>query len=197
VPYYLYLQCPVSSPVSESVKVTGLITDQLVKEFHVFYETWIIFARTHSNEPVQSNPHIPFIMNHFSIMFTSMPTSLTLIIPYRFPDYNSVSISHLLHEYYIFLSHHLLWIDHPNNIWWRAQILSSSLCSLFLTSYYFLSLSSKYTLHTILFLNSLNACSSLWMREKASHSYEVTGKIIVLHTLVSRLLAGNGRQAFW
>jgi hypothetical protein len=155
-------------------------------------------SKSYLQEPIllnQFNPtHTLTPMNHCSSIF-QMPTVLTLIIPYRFPDYNSVCISHL-HEYYIFFSHCRLWFDHPNNIWQRAQLVSSSLCSLSLTSYYFPSLSSKCPLHTILFLNSFNACSALRMREKASHSYKVTGKIIILHTFIYRLLAGNGRQTF-
>jgi hypothetical protein len=106
--------------------------------------------------------------------------------------------SYLLHEYYIFFSHHPLWFDHLNNMWWRVQAVRSSLCSFFPTSYYLLSLRSKYTytLHIIRFLNRLNVCSSLRVREKASHSFKVTGIIIVLHILTSRLLIGNGSQAF-
>jgi hypothetical protein len=144
---------------------------------------------------IQPTPSYPFNVIHFNVIFPSLPTSLTLIFPSGSSYYNSVCIFHLFHEYYIFFSH-CLWFDHPNNIWWRAHIVSPSLCSFFPTSYCFLSLRSKYILHTTLFLNSLNACSSLRMRQKASHSYKVSGIIIVLHTLISRLLTGNGNQAF-
>jgi hypothetical protein len=55
------------------------------------------------------------------------------------------------------------------------------------TSYHFISLASKYyPEHS--FLDTLNLCSSLNVRDQVSHLYRPAGKIIVLYDLNFKLL---------
>jgi hypothetical protein len=78
---------------------------------------------------------------------------------------------------------HPLWFDHPNNNWW-----SYSLCSLI--QYPFTSsLWSPDTLLSTLFSNTLNlwGCYSLGVRDKVSHPYKTTGKMMALYILIFML----------
>jgi len=44
-------------------------------------------------------------------------------LPCRFSSQNIVCISHLSHSCCMLCPSHLLWFDHPNNIWWSVQIM--------------------------------------------------------------------------
>jgi hypothetical protein len=59
---------------------------------------------------------------------------------------------------------------HPNNIWWRVQIKGLSMCSFFPVP----------LLAGTSFLNTLSLCSSLSLRNQASHPYKTTGKVTFL-----------------
>jgi hypothetical protein len=59
---------------------------------------------------------------------------------------------------------HYSWFDHPNNIWWRVQVISSSLCSLIHSPVTSSLLGPNIPLST-LFSNTLNLCSSLNVTE--------------------------------
>jgi hypothetical protein len=64
---------------------------------------------------------------------------------------------------------------------------SSSICSFLqppVTSFLF----GQNILLSTLFLNTLNLCSSLEVRDQVSHPYKTTGKIIVLYILIFTLL---------
>jgi uncharacterized membrane protein len=64
---------------------------------------------------------------------------------------------------------------------------SSSLCS-FLQPPVTSSLLGPYILLSTLFSNTLNLCSSLKERDKVSHPYKTTGKIIVLYILIQNVI---------
>jgi hypothetical protein len=77
-----------------------------------------------------------------------------------------------------FLSHPP-WLDHLNNIWWSVQVMKllimrSSLASL-LGQNIFL---------TTLFSHTLNLYFSLSVQDQISHSYEKTGKFMILNILI-------------
>ena len=66
--------------------------------------------------------------------------------------------------------------DHPNNIWWGIQSLSSSLCS-FLHSHVTSSLLGPDIFLSALFSDTFALCFLLSTRYRVSHPYK-TGKII-------------------
>jgi hypothetical protein len=49
------------------------------------------------------------------------------------------------HAYYMPCPSNPSWYDHPNNIWWRVQIMQLFIVLFFPSSFYFLSLRSKYS----------------------------------------------------
>jgi hypothetical protein len=73
--------------------------------------------------------------------------------------------------------------DHPNNTGRRVQIMQLLIMKFSPTTCHFIPLRSKYSpKHP--FSNTLNLCSSLNVRDKVSHPYKTTGKIIVLYILI-------------
>jgi hypothetical protein len=70
--------------------------------------------------------------------------------------------------------------DHPNNTGRRVQTMQLLIMQFSPTSLHLIPLGSKYSPST-LFSNTLNLCSSLNVRDKVSHPYKITGKIIVLY----------------
>jgi hypothetical protein len=77
---------------------------------------------------------------------------------------------------------HPPWFHHPNIIWWNIQVMELHImqCNILhppATS----SLLGPNILLSILFSNTLNLCSSLSMRDRVSHPYKTTGKIMVLY----------------
>jgi hypothetical protein len=69
-----------------------------------------------------------FFRIHFNIIIPSTPRSSKWSLPYRFsPTSNSVCISHLSYACYMPHPIHLSLFDERNNIWWRLQIINSSL----------------------------------------------------------------------
>ena len=77
--------------------------------------------------------------------------------------------------------------DHPNNIWWGVQSLSSSLRS-FLHYLLTSSLLSLNILLTTLLSNTASLRSSLNVGDQVSHPYKTKGKIIVLYILIFKCL---------
>jgi hypothetical protein len=65
----------------------------------------------------------------------------------------------------------------------ECRSLSSSLCSL-LHYRVASSLLGPNILLSTLFSNTLSLCSSLSVRDQVSHPYKITGKIILLYTLI-------------
>jgi hypothetical protein len=102
--------------------------------------------------------------------------------------------AHLFHACYMpCLSCHPSFV-YINNIWWRVHIFKlftshthtygGLLCSLhqpLLTSCFN---KGSNILHTTLFSDTLNLCSSLWMRDQVSHTHKMMSIIIVLYVLI-------------
>jgi len=61
---------------------------------------------------------------------------------------------------------------HPNNIWWGVQAISSPLCSL-LHSPVTSSFLGLIILRSALLSNTLSLCSSLSVRDRTSHPYQI------------------------
>jgi phosphate starvation-inducible membrane PsiE len=61
--------------------------------------------------------------------------------------------------------------------------LSPAFCHLILLRYDIL--------FSILFSNTLNLCSSLYLRDQVSHPYKTTGKMTVLYILIFTFLASR------
>ena len=75
------------------------------------------------------------------------------------------------HSCYTTLQSHSYRFDRPSNIWWRVQIISSSLCSFLhspVTSYRL----CPNILLSNLFSNTRSLCSSLNVRDQVSHTYK-------------------------
>jgi hypothetical protein len=69
---------------------------------------------------------------------------------------------------------------------------SSSLC-IFLTSYHFIPLRSKYSFqHPV--LKHLSLCTSLNVSDRVSHPYKTTGKFIVLYIVIFMFLDGRWKD---
>jgi hypothetical protein len=74
-------------------------------------------------------------------------------------------------------------IDNSNYTWRRVQIMQLLVMQFSPPSHHFIPLQSKILLST-LFSNTLGPCSSLNVRDHASHPYRTTAKIIVLYILI-------------
>jgi hypothetical protein len=64
-------------------------------------------------------------------------------LPFRFPGYNFVCISHLRHACYMHRPSHL-WLYLPNNLWWSVQFMKLLIMQLSTASCHFLFFRNKY-----------------------------------------------------
>ena len=90
------------------------------------------------------------------------------------------------HTRYMPHTPHSSWFYHSHNNGWAVQIISSSLCC-FLHSPVTPSLLGPNILNT-LWSNTLSLRSSLNVNDQVSHTYQTTGKIIVLFILIFKVL---------
>jgi hypothetical protein len=60
---------------------------------------------------------------HFNIIFLSMPRSPKWSLSLRPPQHNTISTSPVSHSCHMRRPSHYSWLDHPENIWWRVQIV--------------------------------------------------------------------------
>jgi hypothetical protein len=65
----------------------------------------------------------PYFLNICLILTSRLRLGLPSSPSFRFSNQNSVRISHLSHEYYMFRPSHTPWVDDPNNIWWSLHIM--------------------------------------------------------------------------
>jgi hypothetical protein len=165
-----------------------LIVAQLVKKLSDFYgncDLITIFIRSPSLVPVLIQINL---VHTLTIYYSKIPFNIILpstllspkgSLPSRFADYSFILISYLYHVWYM---HRISqpWFGHPNNFWWRVQIMTF-LISSFLQSSVISLPSGPNILHTTLFSNTLKVCSSLRVRGRVLHSYNIAGNIVVLY----------------
>jgi hypothetical protein len=102
------------------------------------------FWGLHTSVPILSHVFQPhFAKIHFNIILSSTP-SLLSDLPFRLSNQNCVHISHLTHARYVPHPSHPSWSDHPNNIWWRVEIMQLLITQFSLPSCLFILLRSKY-----------------------------------------------------
>jgi hypothetical protein len=162
-------------PPWSTVLPEKLAGPQLVKKFLAFYGTrmfitaFAIFRLMSLScaRSIQSKKLFQFLKFHFTIILPNKTTFQVLCLS-QISRPNPVCTSTLLHTCYIPRPSHFSWLDHPNNLWEVYRTLSSSVTS---------SLSTR-------FLNNLRLCSSLKVRDRVSHPYKTTGRIIVLYILI-------------
>jgi hypothetical protein len=97
-----------------------------------------------------------------------------------------------------YMSHpsHPPWFDHPNNIWWTVQIMKLLIMQSSPASCHLLPLRSKYSPQR-LFSNTHNLFFHS-VRDRVSHPYKTTGKIMVLYILILEFLERRWEEkSFW
>jgi hypothetical protein len=127
------------------------------------------------HEPDESNAHRKKLISLRSILILSYHIRLGLprdLYPSGFST-KILYTSHSAYAHYTLHPAHLPWFDHLNDIWRRVQTLQ------LLKQYspaprHFIPLMSIYSPHT-LFLNTLNLCSFVNVRNQVSHPYKSTG----------------------
>jgi hypothetical protein len=128
------------------VHVEKLKVTQPVKKFPTFYRTqrfitracqWTLSWVRH----IQSTPSHPICVKiQSNIIFTSMPRSSKLSLPFSLTDQNFVWISHLSHACNMACQSHPPWLHHPNYIQWKVPLTTSSSYRTHSSSLHFLAL---------------------------------------------------------
>jgi len=95
---------------------------------------------------IQSTP----FHNIFLKSILILSSHLLIVLPnrshhFRFPNQNTVCISHLSCECYMPRQSHLPWFVHPINILWRAQVVKLLIMQSSSTPHHFLPQRSKYS----------------------------------------------------
>jgi len=154
------------------------------KAYHwsLFRARWIQFTTSHPNS--LRYILILFYRIRLRLQLDVFPWSFEIKILYTFPI---ASIHATCPAYLIFLGFITLIIfDEAYELW------SSSLCS-FIQSPATFSLLLPNILLSILLSDTLRLCSSLDVRDRVSHPYKTTGKIMVLYVLIPKFLV-KGRK---
>jgi hypothetical protein len=73
---------------------------------------------------------------------------------------------------------------HSNYVWRGVHVMKLLIMQLSPICRHFISLRTKYSLLSGLFSNTLRLCSFLNIRDKVSHPYKTTDKVIVLYILI-------------
>jgi len=118
-------------------------------------------------ETDQSSPCSSFhvLKIHFVIFLPSTPGSSKCALSLRFP--HRVCTYPLPHTCYIFHPLHSSWFDHPNNIWWRVQIIK--LLIMYSSTRPFYLLGSNVLLSTLFSNNLSPQCASKHVYMFKSH----------------------------
>ena len=127
--------------------------------------------------------HAPHPTCWRSILILSVPGSFKWSLSLRFSHHNPVCTLPLPHTCYMPCPSHTSWFDHPNNIGWGVENISSSSCS-FLHSLFTSSLLGQNILLSTLVSSTLSLRLSLSVNDHVSHPYKTTGKLIILCTII-------------
>jgi hypothetical protein len=165
-----------------------LIVAQLVQQFPVFYGTRrfiTVFTRARHGSLswarcIQSTPSHPVFIRSILILSSHLRLDLPSVL----------FISALKQKCYIHFascyacsiprpSHS--WLDHPNNIWRRVQVMKLLITQLSLRSPVTSSLLGLSILLSTLFLNTLSLCSNLNVKDEVWHAYKAASRLIVLY----------------
>jgi len=122
-------------------------------------------------------PHFPKIYSN--IIPPSTPISSEWTLPSRF-SYHSFVWIYLSHTCYMSCPSYP-WLDLPNYIWWSLQVMKLLIMQSSPAFHHFLPLRHKYSpWHLVV---KRLQWFSLGVRDKVSHPYKTTGKIVVLSEL--------------
>jgi hypothetical protein len=72
---------------------------------------------------IQSISSYPVFLRSVLILSSHLHLVCRVVLPFKFSNQNTVCISHLSHACYITRPSYLPWFDHPNNSWWRLQVM--------------------------------------------------------------------------
>jgi hypothetical protein len=86
--------------------------------------------------PVHILPY-DFFKIDFNINLPSTLKSFKMSLPLSFTNKNPVYIFHISHACYMPQPSHTPWFNHPNNIFWRVQIINLLIVHLSYVSYHF------------------------------------------------------------
>jgi hypothetical protein len=123
---------------------------------------------------------------HPNPILPSTPRSSEWSLSFGLSHQNPAQFSPLSHACHMPRPPHFPRFDLPNDMWWRVQIMKLpivQLSPLFPSSF----LGPNILLST-LFSSTLSLRSSLNVRDKVSHPYKTTGRIMVLYTLTFTFL---------
>jgi hypothetical protein len=118
---------------------------------------------------IQFRPSQPIYRRSFLIFYSSSPRSSKWSPPLMLSSQTFVYISHLSHAIYMPRQSPPPWFDHPNNIWWRVQIMKLLIMQFSSASCHSIPLRFKYS-PKHLFSNTINLCSCFNVRGQVSYS---------------------------
>jgi hypothetical protein len=136
--------------------------------------------------PIHTLPFYFFTI-HTNIILPPTFRSSWWSLPFYLAHQYHVCIPLLPYECYISCLSHPLWLNNPNYIWRRVQVMELLIMH-FLQPLIISSVLGPNCLLSTLFSNILGVCSSLTVRDQVSHPYRPTGRFIVLSILTFTLL---------
>jgi hypothetical protein len=169
------------------------IVTQFVKKYPAFLWNPKVHYRVHISPPLgpilsQPNPVRPIDIYlpkvQLNVILPPTPSSSQWSLTFGPPNQNPPNTSPLPHACHMSRPPHSPWLNHPNNIRWRTQVMKFIIMH-FSPRSVFLPFRSKYPQHSV--LKNLSLCSSHKVRDQVSHPYSTTGRITVLYILIFRI----------
>jgi hypothetical protein len=128
-------------------------------------------------KPAQTSPSpLRIYWRSILILYSDLRLPLPNRLSLRYPHKNPVCTSPLPLPCHMPLPAHSSWFYHPNNIWWREQIIKLLITQCSPLPCYLAPLRPNVFLGT-LFSNTLSLCSFLSVRDQLSHPYKTTTKL--------------------